>query len=303
MSIRDICAILKEEESRRQKYKDQQQQEEKSSKAYKLFSEGKKPIEVAIILNLGQPEVTKLCREYWKLKRLHKLYCVYIELGDEGIGDFLKLYKLSKKEGINREQVVKLLQLADETNPFGLSSLEKRRNWLIDNIHELDMQIERSKNHLQSVNDGIASAKALLNSYHMLCECKRQEAQNLNNELSRLENLVRRFKSNNEEYLKIQQTVENEVRSVLTDSKVFLQFALASVIEAVRRNPDKYNDLLVCNTPSSSTAITSAQQSSPPQYDEKYNALILEVADKLYNTLLKHMVISIMDNTPAELKS
>ena len=52
------------------------------------------------------------------------------------------------------------------------------------------------------------------------------------------------------------------------------------------------------------TAITSAQQSlSPSQYDEKYNALILEVADKLYNTLLKHMVISIMDNTPAELKS
>jgi hypothetical protein len=54
MSIRDISIILKEEESKRQKYKDQQQ-EEISSKAYKLFSEGKTCVQVAITLNLGQP--------------------------------------------------------------------------------------------------------------------------------------------------------------------------------------------------------------------------------------------------------
>jgi DNA-binding transcriptional MerR regulator len=85
---------------------------------------------------------------------------VYEELGDEGIGDFLKLHKLAKKEGISREQVIKLLQLADENNPFRLSLLEKRRNWLIEKIHELDIQIERSKNHLQNLNDEIVSCKA-----------------------------------------------------------------------------------------------------------------------------------------------
>jgi predicted HTH domain antitoxin len=62
MSIRDISAILREEESRQQKYKDQQQQEEVSSQAYKLFSEGKTPLEVAITLNLREPEVNKLER-------------------------------------------------------------------------------------------------------------------------------------------------------------------------------------------------------------------------------------------------
>jgi predicted HTH domain antitoxin len=103
ISIRDISAILKEEETRRQKYKDQQQQEEVSSNAYKLFSEGKTPIEVAVTLNLGESEATKLYREYWKLKRLHKLYAASTELGDEGIGDFLKLYLRAKKEGISRE--------------------------------------------------------------------------------------------------------------------------------------------------------------------------------------------------------
>jgi hypothetical protein len=57
MSIRDIHTIIKEEEARRQKYEHQQQQEDLSSKAYDLFSEGKIPVEVAIILNLREPEV------------------------------------------------------------------------------------------------------------------------------------------------------------------------------------------------------------------------------------------------------
>jgi hypothetical protein len=101
---------LKEEEARRQKYKDQQRQEGVSCKAYKLFFEDKTPVQVAITLNLGQPEVSKLYREYCKLNRLHKLYLAYTELGDDAIGDFLKLHELSKKEGIDREQVLKLLQ-------------------------------------------------------------------------------------------------------------------------------------------------------------------------------------------------
>jgi DNA repair ATPase RecN len=124
------------------------------------------------------------------LGRLHKLYCAHTELGDEGIGDFLKLHKLAKEESVSREQVAKLLQLANEDNAFGISQLEKRHKWYIDKIHEFDMQIERSKNHLQSVNDEIASTKALLNSYHMLCEPKRQELERLNNEISRLDTLT-----------------------------------------------------------------------------------------------------------------
>jgi hypothetical protein len=82
-----------------------------------------------------------------------------------------------------------------------------------------------------------------------------------------------------------------------------LQFVLASVIEAIRRNPNKYNNLLICNSSSSSKAIISTQESSSPHYDEEYNAMILEVADKLYNSLLKQLVITIMDNTTAEFKT
>jgi transposase len=92
MSIRDISPTLREEELKRQRHKDQQQQEELSSKAYELFSKGKRPVEVAIALSLREPEATKLYREYWKLKRLHQLNSIYRETNGK-LGPFLKLYK------------------------------------------------------------------------------------------------------------------------------------------------------------------------------------------------------------------
>jgi len=109
------------------------------------------------------------------------------------------------------------------------------------------MQIERSKNYLYRLNDEITSCKALLNSYHISCERKRQEAENVNNEISKLETLVNRFKSNN---------------------------------------------------------IRAQQSSSQPyHHNEDYNAMILDLADKLYSTLLKQLVSTIMDNTTAEFKN
>src|SRR5215212_698768 len=119
ISPRDIYAIIKEEEARRQNYKDQQQQEEKSSKAYKLFSEGKTPVKVAITSNLEQPEITKLYREYWKLKRLHVLDSIFTQT-DGKLKTFLKLYlyRLMKEKGMSIEQVVNAADIDIHKLPY-----------------------------------------------------------------------------------------------------------------------------------------------------------------------------------------
>ena len=39
-----------------------------AAQAYKLFSDRKTPLEVTTALNLREPEVSKLYKEYWKLK-------------------------------------------------------------------------------------------------------------------------------------------------------------------------------------------------------------------------------------------
>ncbi|MDQ3838957.1 MAG: hypothetical protein M3297_06780, partial [Thermoproteota archaeon] len=100
-----------------------QQQLSISAQAYKLFSDRKTPLQVAIELNLRESEATKVYIEYWKLKQLHKLNMVYEELRGN-IEPFLKLYKLAKRKGIGVRQVVNLLEIADNDLP----AVEERYN-------------------------------------------------------------------------------------------------------------------------------------------------------------------------------
>ena len=94
--------------------------------------------------------------------------------------------------------------------------------------------------------------------------------------------------------------MEEEVSKFLTDGKVLLQFALASIIEAIRRNPGKFNNLLVRNT--SALSISTPGQDSLPSHIEGYKNMILDEANKLNDKLLKHFTNSIMDNA-VKLKS
>jgi len=289
MSIRDISAILKGEESKRQKYKNK----ELSSKAYELFSQGKTPLQVAIALNIRQSEATKYYREYWKLRGLQMLDSLYIKTNGK-LWSFWKLYKeLIEKRRMSIQQVANAVDIAIHKLPY-MEGLYKQLKDEVDKMQRTRQQLE---NYLHKLKEEIASAKSLLNSYHTLCERKRQELENINSEASRIVTLVNRFKNNNEEYPKIENIVEEKVKSVLTDNKQILQFALASVIEAIRRNPDKYNSLIFNDTSASSTLTSIPAQGSILSHIEDYRDMILEEAKRLYDSLLHHFTNSIMDNT------
>ena len=57
MSFRDIGAILDKAEEEKKTSKEQAEKVSQSTQAYKLFSEGKSPVQVAIALNIREPEV------------------------------------------------------------------------------------------------------------------------------------------------------------------------------------------------------------------------------------------------------
>jgi predicted HTH domain antitoxin len=133
ISPRDIHAIIKEEEARRQKYKDQQQEEDLSARAYELFSQGETPLQVAISLKIRQSVATKYYKEYWKLKRLHKLNSIYKETNGK-LWTFLKLYKqLIKKRGMSIAQVVNVVEIAI----YKLPHMESLYEQLKDEVDKL----------------------------------------------------------------------------------------------------------------------------------------------------------------------
>lgn len=73
MSFRDIAKILKDADNEKEAEQQRKHQEILSSKAYKLFSERKSPVQVAIELNIKASEAIILQREYWDLVGLHQL--------------------------------------------------------------------------------------------------------------------------------------------------------------------------------------------------------------------------------------
>jgi transposase len=268
--------------------KNQEQHLSLSTQAYKLFSERKTPLEVSIALNLRESEATKFCREYWKLKQLHNLNMIYEEIEDD-IGYFVKLYKLSKAKGMSIQHVIDVLEIANNDLP----AIEERYKRLGNDVSMLQSQKHTCKRNLYQLNRQIATTRRFLNSLRISCERERRAIENLCNEKAGLESIVTEFKSNNEEYLnKIKQAAEEIVKSVLTNSKLLLRFATASVIESLRRNSELYNDFLLYNnsaTSNESNYLSFIPGQQDQQFsdigDDIYTALILEESEKLYNEL------------------
>ena len=99
MSPRDIRQILKKGNL--------EQTSSVPSQAYKLFSEDKTPLQVAIALNLRESEVRLYYTEYLRLAKLSNLHLVYSQIKDN-IGYFVNLCNSALAAGFNVPQVIRL---------------------------------------------------------------------------------------------------------------------------------------------------------------------------------------------------
>jgi hypothetical protein len=138
MSFRDIGAILRKASGEDEEIQDEKHSLSPSTKAYHLFSKSRTPLQVAIALDLTESETAKYYEEYLDLKQMHDLKVVHEELGGD-IGDFLKLYRLSKAARMSPEHVVKLLQIANEYLPV----LEMKYKRLTKEIDSLEFEKQK----------------------------------------------------------------------------------------------------------------------------------------------------------------
>jgi hypothetical protein len=260
-------------------YKDQQQQQELSSKAYELFSEGKTPVQVAITLNLGQPEVTKLYREYWKLKRLHRFYSTHTELGDESLGAFLKLYLLMKEKGMSVHQVANAVEIAIHKLPYMESlygqakdqaeKMQRTRQGLANDIEERKKKI--------SLLDNIIFASEQ--------DCKRKEQQQVQ-ELIDQKNMIEKLIANilnGDGYSKLRQIVKENVKDILSDNKILMSTAFAALILTLKADPQMVR--LIQNMPSANDSEQYKDNNNNiTKYLELNKDRILNLGEKITKT-------------------
>ena len=81
-----------------------------------MFSEDKTPLDVAIELNLREPEATRYYREYWKLRQLYSLNMVYEEIGDDII-HIPKIHRKIRAAGMGVDQAISLIKNANNDLP------------------------------------------------------------------------------------------------------------------------------------------------------------------------------------------
>jgi hypothetical protein len=126
---------------------------EKTTQAYKLFSECKKPFEVAIELGMREAQVNKFFREFWKLKRLNQLYEVYPKIR-HCLPSFLKLHKALKKSGLNPGNV-EWFANAVETEAIKIPEIQKQYAKVKDELEDIDYKKTMAKHQLDNMNNHI----------------------------------------------------------------------------------------------------------------------------------------------------
>ena len=205
MSLRDISIILKKHGVNHGIAMIDDDDDNKKShsnnatQAYKLFSEGKKPTQVAIELGLREKQVDKLYREFCKLKNLNGLYELYPQI-EHCLPSFLKLHKSLKKRGLNLNNVEWFAD-AIETGAIKIPEIQKQYAKVNEQLEAIDFKKAMAKHQLDDINNQITYLNKI--SYN-----KRNEIAYLQIGVQELEGYVHGLENHNQQ--QHQQEVQNE---------------------------------------------------------------------------------------------
>ena len=89
--------------------------------------------------------------------------------------------------------------------------------------------------------------------------------------------------------LSVRQIAENEVNNLLSKRSELLKLAVASVVESIIRDPDKYNFLASSNT------YNGGQHASSHPYVDVYKTLILDEAQKIFELMVRDLTNRIIN--------
>ena len=185
MSLRDISFILKKlqvnhgitatimDDGNNSSNINNKPANEKATKAYKLFSEGKKPVDVAIQLSLSEKEATRYYTEYWRLKRLYSLYHIY-QYSKGDLSYIMKLCRLAKRQGITADNIEWFVKMID-MGTYSIPDLQKQYAKLQDEVQVIDHQKIVSKAELDNMNNQISILRRTMYQLSATCNDKRNE--------------------------------------------------------------------------------------------------------------------------------
>jgi hypothetical protein len=255
------------------------------SRAYQMFKDNYAPTDVAIALDIRQNDLSTYYREYWVLSGMYRLNQIYEEINDD-IWSVIELYKRMKSEGLSPHQVIRILRttrlleckISDLENEHArLQEINKQAAWIFQ--HFTDLKIKDSK---------------ILKQNRLVYDQLNREIENLKAEEARLKNMIDSVWLNNETCIKIKHIVKHEMESVLSNPRMLLRLALASLFESERNNRGKLRALYYNTFPSLSVEqvllcpVSCQNEQHTNQFgnnEDSLERLLLDEAEQLFNRI------------------
>lgn len=183
MSFKDIGTIIRRIDGRVNDDDDDVtdlSNKSKATHALFMFNNGKKPIEVAIELDISASEIEEILQEYWVLNQLDELALLYYEIKNH-LDLFLRLFHIMKKNKlINQKDIQTVLRYA----AFDIQSLESKIQRLTSDVVDLEWKKKQSRDEVAILNSSISQLKNLQRRYHIEIEQKREIISNLDQQLN-----------------------------------------------------------------------------------------------------------------------
>jgi exonuclease VII small subunit len=295
MSFRDIVTALKKEAASLESENNKKQSAEdkvteivvdKATQAFKLFSEGKKPIEVAVNLGINGEETIRLYKEFWKLKRLNGLYKIYPEI-KHTLPSFLKLYKSMKRQGMGPKNVNSFVNIL-KSGTHDIPAIQIQLEYLKCQVEAMQHQESKLISEVNNLHNELAYLQSLKQSYNESCNALIQNIEYLENEQKRLETFVETYKRTDKKYDKIKKIAEDHISSFLTNRQALVSAAVIAVSEALKMHPNKH--YIICNTDSvinmSDDPATTGSEDQRSSDEYCNNTILSDTANALYDRLV-----------------
>jgi regulator of replication initiation timing len=260
-------------------------------KAYKLFDEGRNPLEVTTELNLTGPQVQQYYVEFLNMKRMYKLVTIYHENQDT-MGYFLKLTRLGKEKGVTPEQMIKLVEMADS-----IHKLQDKLQCLQSEISDISTRKSEVQDELKYLRNEISNTKEKLDTVKKTFDIKYEKLKEVCSQEQKLQNYVDQF-IKGQDYQELESIVRSEVKRTLLDNRKLLQNALFSILLALRNDPDRHFIVdsigltYFANTIINHDSFLAVRRQSNSRGNEQFSDRVLEVAERIFCNLQKVMIDS-----------
>ena len=234
-----------------------------SSQAFSLFLENKTPLDVAIMLNLKEPEVHEFYKQYLSLQQLSDLYRIYEKIKD-GIGSFVELYRLIEAAGMNISHVKRLLEVANGELP----KVEETYKNLLSDVMSLNQKKREGETSILKLNGDIIYLRNTVDHQRLECEKQESEKRKIYLKKIRLESAIKELQ-NSQEYTKIETIVIQLVKKMFGDNKQLLKFAFEAIIKSLLKNPYRLQSFMEYALSSTFASTISCGINDNMEYDTK----------------------------------